>query len=122
MYQFLENGTLNVHSRLKSMHVRTYPSSFECSRVDHSLQFDTQGFSFLDWVLAKVSARRMLQIFTFLHTSFSKVIMTTRTWAVWNKNPFLTYVLPIFYVITWTGGFVLMGIFVQRLKCQYSFQ
>jgi len=56
-----------------------------------------------------------------LHTSFSKVIMTTRTWAVWNKNRFLTYALPIFYVVIWAGGFVLTGLFIEGLECQYTF-
>ena len=48
--------------------------------------------------------------------------MTTRTWVVWDKKRSLTYALPIFYVVIWAGGFVLMGIFVQTLKCRYSFQ
>ena len=56
------------------------------------------------------------------HTFFFKVIMTTRTWAVWDKNRFLTYALPIFYVVIWAGGFVLTGFFIEGLKCQYSIQ
>ena len=92
------------------------------AEADHSLQFDNQGFSLLDWVLARVSARRMLQIFILFHTSFSKVIMTTRTWAVWDKNRFLTYALPMFYVILWAGGFVIMAFFLQDLRCLCSFR
>ncbi|KIM39322.1 hypothetical protein M413DRAFT_447260 [Hebeloma cylindrosporum] len=45
-----------------------------------------------------------------------EVIMTTRTWAVWNRNRFLTYVLPIFYIVIWAGGFAINGVFVQSLK------
>ena len=45
--------------------------------------------------------------------------MTTRTWAVWNKNRFFTYALPIFYFVIWAGGFVINAIFVQSLKCQH---
>ena len=46
--------------------------------------------------------------------------MTTRTWAVWNRNRFLAYALPIFYFAIWAGALVLNAIFVQSLKCQHS--
>ena len=86
--------------------------------------FDNQGFSFLDWVLGKVSVHERFTDGRSSHASFhfsSIVIMTTRTWAVWNKNRFLTYALPIFYFVIWVGGFVVNAIFIQSLKCQHSF-
>ncbi|KJA25093.1 hypothetical protein HYPSUDRAFT_38053 [Hypholoma sublateritium FD-334 SS-4] len=45
-----------------------------------------------------------------------EVIMTIRTWAVWQKNRTMMYILPIFYVVIWTGAFVAMGIFLTRLE------
>lgn len=48
---------------------------------------------------------------------FAIVIMTTRTWAVWNRNRFLAYALPMFYFAIWAGALVLNAIFVQSLKC-----
>ena len=39
---------------------------FGTAGADHSLQLDNQGFSFLDWVLAKVSVHGTLQIFVLL--------------------------------------------------------
>ncbi|KIM39327.1 hypothetical protein M413DRAFT_29491 [Hebeloma cylindrosporum] len=45
-----------------------------------------------------------------------EIIMTTRTWTVWNKNRFLTYALPIFYIFIWAGSFILMGNVLQTLE------
>ncbi|KIM39321.1 hypothetical protein M413DRAFT_29486 [Hebeloma cylindrosporum] len=47
---------------------------------------------------------------------FGEIIMTTRTWAVWNRNRFLAYALPIFYIVVWAVAFALNAIFVQGSK------
>ena len=39
---------------------------------------------------------------------------------VWQKNRFLTYALPIFYIFVWGGAFATVGIFLRSLRCQYS--
>lgn len=48
----------------------------------------------------------------------SQVIMTIRTWAVWQKNRFLMFALPIFYVVVWAAGFATTALFLQSLECE----
>ncbi|KAH9481835.1 hypothetical protein JR316_0006365 [Psilocybe cubensis] len=45
-----------------------------------------------------------------------EVIMTIRTWAVWQKNRFLMFALPIFYVVVWAAGFATTALFLQSLE------
>ncbi|KIM46582.1 hypothetical protein M413DRAFT_24280 [Hebeloma cylindrosporum] len=45
-----------------------------------------------------------------------EMLMTLRTWAAWNKDRTLTYILPIFYTVIWVGSLVAVGIFVRSLQ------
>jgi len=45
----------------------------------------------------------------------SEMILTLRTWAVWNRNRRLTVILPILYVLVWGSCLVIMSEFVNSL-------
>ncbi|KAF8639307.1 hypothetical protein AX17_001588, partial [Amanita inopinata Kibby_2008] len=47
--------------------------------------------------------------------ALSEVILTIRTWIIWNKDKRLTYGLPVFFCLTWAAGFVVMSIFIRSL-------
>ena len=48
------------------------------------------------------------------------VILTLRTWAVWERNSRLSIILPILYVLVWFPSYVITGIFIHSLKCTES--
>jgi hypothetical protein len=48
------------------------------------------------------------------------VILTLRTWAVWDRNPRLTVILLSFYVLLWFPTYILGGVFVNSMKCKWS--
>lgn len=81
-----------------------------------------QSYWRLDWVSGKVSVYKTWEMMSSLFIGLlSKVIMTMRTWAVWNRNRTLTYVLPIFFIFVWGGSMVTVGIFLRTVRCQHSF-
>ncbi|KJA25144.1 hypothetical protein HYPSUDRAFT_38111 [Hypholoma sublateritium FD-334 SS-4] len=45
-----------------------------------------------------------------------EIIMTNRTWVVWQKNRTMMFALPIFYVTLWSGGFAAIAIFLGSIK------
>ncbi|KAF8996795.1 hypothetical protein BDQ17DRAFT_903816 [Cyathus striatus] len=47
--------------------------------------------------------------FFLIGMSIAEVIFTVRVWAVWGKNKWSTYFLPIFYLACWTPGYVILG-------------
>ncbi|KAF8887424.1 hypothetical protein CPB85DRAFT_1441729 [Mucidula mucida] len=48
--------------------------------------------------------------------AMAEVILTIRTWAVWNRNRLLTFALPIFYIACWAPDFTFMGIFLDSMR------
>lgn len=48
------------------------------------------------------------------------VILTLRTWAVWDQNPRLSIILPTLYVLLWVQSYIIVGIYVNSMKCKYS--
>jgi len=44
------------------------------------------------------------------------VILTLRTWAVWNRDKRLTIILPILYFLFWGSGFIIRGIYLSDIK------
>ena len=49
------------------------------------------------------------------------MILTIRTWAVWNRNRRLTIILPILFVLVWGLCFIFLGKFLISLRCEYSY-
>jgi len=45
------------------------------------------------------------------------VILTLRTWAVWDRNRWLTIILPILYNLCWGSGFVTLIRFINSITC-----
>jgi len=52
----------------------------------------------------------------FIGLALSEMILTLRTWAVWNRDQRLTIILPILYVLFWGSGFIIRGISLSRTK------
>jgi hypothetical protein len=48
----------------------------------------------------------------------STVLLTVRTWAVWNRDWRLTIGLPIFFVICWVPAFGVTAMFIKSLACK----
>ncbi|KAF8965957.1 hypothetical protein BDZ97DRAFT_741517 [Flammula alnicola] len=48
--------------------------------------------------------------------ALSELILTLRTWAVWDRNARLTIILPILYAICWGPDFFFLVIFLRSLK------
>ena len=48
------------------------------------------------------------------------VILTLRTWAVWNRNRRLTVILPILFTLSIGLSFVIMCIYYNSIKCRCS--
>ena len=46
------------------------------------------------------------------------VILTLRTWAVWNRDRRLSIILPIFFTLVEGSGFVIIGIYLNSIKCR----
>ena len=49
------------------------------------------------------------------------VILTLRTWAVWNKNQHLTIILPILYTLCFGSCLVILVIFGDSMTCKWNF-
>jgi len=45
----------------------------------------------------------------------SELILTLRTWAVWDRNRRLTIILPILYGLFWGSTLVIVGIYVNSM-------
>lgn len=43
----------------------------------------------------------------------AELILTLRTWAVWEKDKRLSYFLPILFCTVWTAGFIIMGFYLR---------
>ena len=120
-WQFLENCILNVGSHFKWIHVRTLLHYGDSDKRSKELFLEMRPTSpdrvwpgrRGGWVSIKPD-----RCPTCSHVFFSKAIMTIRTWAAWEKNLFLSYALPIFFIFVWVGGFATIGIFSQSLRCQ----
>jgi len=46
----------------------------------------------------------------------SEVILTLRTWAVWERNSRFSIILPILFVLLWFPSYIINGIFVHSMK------
>ncbi|KAF9007741.1 hypothetical protein BDZ89DRAFT_1168438 [Hymenopellis radicata] len=46
----------------------------------------------------------------------AEVILTLRTWAIWNRHRFLTVCMPALFLVYSVVGFTVMGIFLSSLK------
>jgi len=44
------------------------------------------------------------------------VILTLRTWIVWEKDRRLTYGLPILFWAVWITGFIIVGIYLRNAR------
>ena len=49
------------------------------------------------------------------------VILTLRTWAVWNRNQRLSIILPILYIVCWGSGLALVVRFINSTTCKWNF-
>lgn len=52
---------------------------------------------------------------TVLGLAASEMLLTYRTWAVWNRNQRLSIILPILYALVWGSGFVVLSIFLKSI-------
>ncbi|KAF9448157.1 hypothetical protein P691DRAFT_801270 [Macrolepiota fuliginosa MF-IS2] len=50
----------------------------------------------------------------------AELILTLRTWAVWEKDKRLTYGLPVLFGATWMTGFFIMGFYLRSTIHQAS--
>ncbi|KIM36934.1 hypothetical protein M413DRAFT_31328 [Hebeloma cylindrosporum] len=46
----------------------------------------------------------------------SELILTLRTWAVWERNRRLSIILPTLYVFLWFPNYIIDGMFLSSLK------
>jgi len=46
----------------------------------------------------------------------SEMVLSLRTWAVWNRNQRLTIILPILYVLVWGSAFAVLGIYLNSVE------
>ena len=49
------------------------------------------------------------------------VILTLRTWAVWNRNKRLSIILPILYSLCWVSCLVILVRFIDSITCKSDF-
>ncbi|KAJ3572590.1 hypothetical protein NP233_g2982 [Leucocoprinus birnbaumii] len=45
--------------------------------------------------------------------AFAELILTLRTWAVWEKDRRLTYALPALFAAVWISGFTIIGFYLR---------
>jgi len=45
----------------------------------------------------------------------SEMILTIRTWAVWNRNKYLSIILPTLYVLVWGSCVIIVCIFLNSI-------
>jgi hypothetical protein len=45
------------------------------------------------------------------------VILTLRTWAVWNRNKLLSIILPILYNLSWGSALIILVRYIHSIKC-----
>ena len=48
------------------------------------------------------------------------VILTLRTWAVWNRNQILSIVFPILYSLCWGSGLIMTVQFIKSFTCKWN--
>ena len=60
-------------------------------------------------------------LFRVVFNHYLTVILTIRTWAVWNRNKHLTIILPILFVLVWGSCFVFLGKFLVSMRCEHSY-
>jgi hypothetical protein len=46
------------------------------------------------------------------------VLLTLRTWAVWNRNRRLSIILPILYFLVWGSCFVVLSLYLNSSTCK----
>ena len=51
---------------------------------------------------------------------FVLVILTLRTWGVWNRDRRLTIGLPIFFIACWVPMAIFIAIFLNSVECEYE--
>jgi len=49
------------------------------------------------------------------------VILTLRTWAVWNRNRRLTIILPTLYTLFCASSFIIVVRWVNSMTCKWNF-
>ena len=49
------------------------------------------------------------------------VILTLRTWAVWNRGQYLSIILPILYTLFWGSGLFFDVRFHSSTTCKWKF-
>lgn len=57
-----------------------------------------------------------LRLFSTTTGKCTLVILTLRTWAVWEKDRRLTYGLPVLFGTVWTTGFVVMEFYLRGAR------
>jgi len=68
--------------------------------------------------LTKVACRNLYYgagATTIVGLAASDMILTLRTWAVWNRNQRLSIILPILYVLVWGSCFVILVICINSI-------
>ncbi|KAF9033055.1 hypothetical protein BDZ89DRAFT_947948, partial [Hymenopellis radicata] len=51
-----------------------------------------------------------------LGISLAEAILTLRTWAVWNRHPYLTTAMPALFIAILTSTLVVIGLFLDSLQ------
>ncbi|KAF9035730.1 hypothetical protein BDZ89DRAFT_1062012 [Hymenopellis radicata] len=63
--------------------------------------------------------RTLSQVIKWMATAgimLAEVILTVRTWAVWNRHRFLTVCMPALFLASSVAAFTVMGIFLSSLQ------
>lgn len=54
------------------------------------------------------------------HDEDDAVVLSIRTWAVWNRDKRLGIFLLVVWPVCWGGGFAISGIVNKSVKCEYA--
>jgi len=73
----------------------------------------------MDKSLTKTGCRNVTlasAVIMLIGLSVSEMILTLRTWAVWNRDRRLTIILPILYFLCWGSSFIVRTIYLTHIK------
>jgi len=57
----------------------------------------------------------LISVLTMCGLAASEMLLTLRTWAVWNRNKRLTIILSILFVLVWGAAFVILVIYLKSV-------
>jgi len=80
-----------------------------------SSNYDFWGWCIREWVQPILPISRCIDWYL-------KVILTLRTWTVWDRNQFLSIILPILYTLCWGSSLVLEVRYHSSITCKWKFR